>query len=114
MKYTWKITSIEATDTDIVKNAIVRVEWKKIGTDEDGNTGIFVGLSEFPEPSIKKGFIDIKKIKEVDVISWIEEDSKDYEDFMHGKISEQIKEKAGKKRKLDFDWIEKSDETPEE
>ena len=45
--YTWKVTSIKTTDVGDINDFVVQTHWKKIGTDDDGNVGEFVGATPF-------------------------------------------------------------------
>lgn len=72
--YTWKITILKVQDvSDIKPNAVVQAHWKKIGTDEDGNEGVFSGVTLFTvTPSDISGpFIPFEDLTEEDVINWI-------------------------------------------
>lgn len=45
MNYIWKLTSLKRKDSSDLKNIIVQTHWEKTGTDENGNTGTFVGVT---------------------------------------------------------------------
>ena len=47
MNYTWELTNLKRKNTDTIQNIIVQTNWKKIGTDENGNVGSFSGATPF-------------------------------------------------------------------
>jgi hypothetical protein len=47
MNYTWELTNLKRKNTDTIQNIIVQTNWKKIGTDENGNIGSFSGATPF-------------------------------------------------------------------
>ena len=64
--YTWEVTSLKVKDvSDTKANAVVQTYWKKIGTDENGNTGTFSGATPFTvDPTDNSGpFIDRKSTR---------------------------------------------------
>jgi hypothetical protein len=52
MNYTWELTNLKRKNTDTIQNIIVQTNWKKIGTDENGNVGSFSGATPFDLSSV--------------------------------------------------------------
>lgn len=72
--YTWEITGLKTQNVNTDKqNAVVQTYWKKIGTDENGNKGVFSGGTPFTvDPNDDSGpFIPFEQLTEEDVINWI-------------------------------------------
>lgn len=95
--YTWKITGLRTQDVSESRpGAVVQTYWQKIGTDENGNEGIFSGATPFTvDPTDNSGpFIPFEELTEQDVIDWIKAVVVgDYAKHVDGKIQEQIQEK---------------------
>ena len=73
MTYTWEITGVKTIDTVDVTNAVIQTYWKKTGTDENGNKGVFSGATPFPQSSINTGsFIPYTELTEEIVLGWIQ------------------------------------------
>jgi hypothetical protein len=95
MIYTWQLTSLKRKDSSDLKNIIVQTNWKKIGTDEDGNTGTFNGATPFELSSVDpNNFVNYEDITEEIILSWIQTVvSGSYEEHVNEKIAEQIEAK---------------------
>ena len=95
--YTWKITGLKTKDvSDSKAGAVVQTYWEKIGTDENGNTGMFAGATPFTvDPTDDSGpFIPFDQLTEADVLAWIQAVVvDDYERHINDKIQQQIDEK---------------------
>ena len=92
MNYTWKLTSLKRKDTANLQNVVVQTHWKKIGTDEDGNTGEFSGATPFDLSSADPtNFTSYEDLTEEVVLGWIRSVVVgDYERHVNEKIAEQI------------------------
>lgn len=92
LTYTWKITSIKRKDTADLNNIIVQTYWKKIGTDENGNSASFSGATPFDLSTVDPdNFIAYENLTEETVISWIQSVVVgDYEEHVNSRIEEQI------------------------
>jgi len=92
MTYTWKITEIKTVDTENVANAVVQTYWQKIGTDENGNQGIFTGATPFLESSINlENFVPYTQLTQEIVLGWIQEVViGSYEEHVNSTIQKQI------------------------
>lgn len=94
--YTWEITEISTTDTPDLKNVVVQTRWKKIGTDENGNTGFFAGATPFkPNLVASDSFVPFEQLTEDVVLGWIKETVVNtYETHVNNQIRENIKSKG--------------------
>lgn len=99
--YEWKLTGLKKQSKGDVTDAIVQTYWKVIATDEDGDTGEFVGATPFPITSVNPdNFIDYTQLTEEQVIGWI----KDYVSGSNvvtnywGHIYEQIEKSIDEKK----------------
>lgn len=73
MEYTWEVTDMKTVDADGVENAVIQTFWKKTGTDDKGNEGVFSGATPFPVSSINpEDFIPFNQLTEAEVIVWIQ------------------------------------------
>lgn len=105
--YTWKITALKTTDVGDKANAVVQTYWKKIGTDENGNEGVFDGATPFTvDPTDESGpFIPFEQLTEEDVIAWIQTVVVgQYEEHVNGQIQKQIDEKINPVIEADLPW----------
>lgn len=114
IEYTWKITSLKIKDiSDNKPKAVVQTYWQKIGTDENGNTGIFSGATPFTIDSNDEDgpFIPFENLTEEDVLSWIKTIVVgSYEEHVNGKIAEQIADKIAPVTEAKMPWA--TDESP--
>ena len=92
MNYTWEITSIKRKDTSTLSNIIVQTYWKKIGTDENGNTGSFCGATPFDLSTVDPdNFVAYEDLTEEMVLGWIQSVVVGgYEEHVNEKIAEEI------------------------
>jgi hypothetical protein len=92
MIYSWKLTSLKRKDTSEFNNVVVQTHWKKIGTDENGNTGEFSGATPFDLSTVDPtNFTSYEDLTEEDVLGWIQSVVVgDYERHVNEKIAEQI------------------------
>ena len=94
--YEWKVTGIKKVNSENIDEAIVGTQWKVICTDEDGNTGEFVGATPFNLQSIDTGsFTPYQDLTEEQVLGWIKNvvsgsSSTNYWDHIQGQINKQI------------------------
>jgi hypothetical protein len=92
MNYTWEISSIKRKDTSTLSNIIVQTYWKKIGTDENGNTGSFSGATPFDLSTVDpENFVAYENLTEEMVLGWIQSVVVGgYEEHVNEKIAEEI------------------------
>ena len=75
--YEYKVNGLKIQDKLVAnttfKNAVFQTYWTLIATDENGNEGIFNGITPFElDPNDEsKVFIPFDKLKEEDVTGWI-------------------------------------------
>ena len=94
--YTWEVTGLKTTTVANTQNVVVQTYWKKIGTDEEGNEGVFNGATPFSANNMPPGtsFIPFQDLTEADVLSWIEAIViDDYAEHVNNLIQKQIDEK---------------------
>lgn len=92
MNYTWKITGLKRKDSTNLKNIIVQTYWKKIGTDDDGNQGEFIGATPFDLSTVDpNNFTSYEDLTEEMVLEWIKSQVVgDYEEHVNRHIQKQI------------------------
>jgi hypothetical protein len=102
MTYTWKITEVKTADTENVTDAVVQTYWEKIGTDENGNEGVFSGATPFLQSSIDpENFVPYTELTEEIVLGWIQNVVVgDYEQHVNEQIQKQINLKSIKEPDL--------------
>jgi hypothetical protein len=72
MNYKWEITSIKKKDIGDLSNVIFQVYWKKIGTDDNGNSAEFSGATPLSTEYIdSKNFNPYDELSEEVVLGWI-------------------------------------------
>lgn len=75
--YVWEIVSLETKDEtningDVLQNSVVRVTWKRNGTDTDGVSHSFLGNSWFTSENTSVGdFVNYFDLTEESVITWL-------------------------------------------
>ena len=102
MTYTWKITGVKTVDTGDVTDAVIQTYWEKIGTDENGNQGTFVGATPFSQSSINpESFVPYTELTEEIILNWIQAVVVgDYEQHVNEQIQKQINAKNIKQPSL--------------
>lgn len=72
LSFKFQINSIEASPALAGFNdVVVRVRYDYIGTDENGNTAAFAGVTPIPAPEIGGSFKPLSQLTEIDVLSWL-------------------------------------------
>jgi hypothetical protein len=73
IKYDWEITNLHVrNESPDHPDAVVMVQWKKIASDEDGNTAAFIGVTEFTAIDVlPKDFVSLNELNKDLVVSWI-------------------------------------------
>jgi hypothetical protein len=102
MTHTWKITKIKTVDTENVTDAVVQTYWQKIGTDENGNEGVFTGATPFLQSSINpENFVPYAQLTEQTIIGWIQNVVVgSYAEYVNDQIQKQIDAKSIKTPEL--------------
>lgn len=96
INYTWKITGLRRINSSDIKNIVVHACWQKIGTDSDGNMGVFIGSSSFNSSNIDVDeFIEYKDLTENTVLEWIKEHVAN--NYGMGSIDQQIEKLINEK-----------------
>lgn len=104
--YRWEVTGLKVKDEGANKNAVVQTYWKKYGTDESGNEGVFVGATPFTSANVPSGqFVPFDQLTEEMVINWIKSVVVgDYEAHVNGKILDQIDQKVNVVTEMSLPW----------
>lgn len=96
--YTWKLTGLKRKDSADLNNIIVQTYWQKIGTDENGNTGIFDGATPFDLSTVDpNNFVKYEDLTEEMILGWIQAEinkNDRYNTHINDQIQKQIDEKA--------------------
>jgi hypothetical protein len=94
--YTWKLTSFKKVESsNMLSNIIFQTHWEKIGTDEHGNTGRFIGATPFDSNKVDPDkFIPYESLSEEIVLGWIKPIVVgDYERHANEQIAKEIQTK---------------------
>lgn len=100
--YTWKMKEIRVMDETnsegkVLKDAVVRTLWRKIGTDDDGVEGDFMGATPLTAANVPEGeFVALNSLTEEKVLEWIKaivEPDAGYVAHINEMIAEHIAEK---------------------
>ena len=71
--YEWEVTSMKVVDTEDLDNIVIQTYWKKIGTDDDGNEGVFNGATPLSTSTVdEENFIPFEELTQEIVIGWIQ------------------------------------------
>ena len=108
MNYTWKLKSLKKKDTQELTNIIVQTYWEKIGTNENGDTGIFSGTTPFELSTVDPhNFVKYEDLTEEMVLNWVQSVVVgSYEEHVNEQITRQIEEKINPITEVtqDFPW----------
>ena len=80
MNYTWEVLNLSTKNQTnqegvLLENAVVHVQWKRIGVDNDGNEATYLGQSVFTAENVPQGsFVSFESLTKDVVVSWIEND----------------------------------------
>lgn len=108
MNYTWKLKSLKKKDTQELTNIIVQTYWEKIGTNENGDIGIFSGATPFELSTVDPdNFVKYEDLTEEMILNWIQSVVVgSYEEHVNEQITKQIEEKINPITEVtqDFPW----------
>lgn len=112
--YTWTITGIKTKDEGANTNAIVQTYWKKIGTDENGNTAEFIGATPFTSVNVPEGeFVPLNELTEETVLGWIQSQvTGAYEQHVNEQIAKKLNA-SSEPREVSMPWAPDVPVTPE-
>ena len=95
--YSWLVSDLKVKqetnqDDDVLTDAVCSVRWYKTGTDEDGNEGIFYGVTEFSAYEVALAdFVSFENLTEELVLSWVQAKvTGNYEEHVDERIAEKI------------------------
>jgi hypothetical protein len=105
MNYSWQILNL-STKTQVNKdgvelqNAVIHIQWKRIGVDSDGNEATYLGQSTFTAENVSTdSFIAFDSLTEEIVVGWIEHDLGELQmDLIHNTIQKRINKNTMVKR----------------
>ena len=90
--YTWELTSLKRKNSSDMNNIIIQTYWKKIGTDENGNTAHFAGATPFDISTVDPdNFVPYEDLTEEIILGWIQS-AVGYEDHINERIEKQLEE----------------------
>lgn len=70
--YTWELTGLKKRTSGALNDVIFQTYWKKIGTDENGNTGTFSGATPFDPAQVDpNNFVAFEDLTAEIVLGWI-------------------------------------------
>lgn len=96
--YTWEVTELKVRDVEPHIDAVVQTQWKKIGTDENGVTGEFIGATPLSAADVSpEDFVPFDELTEELVLTWIQAGiakHPEYTTHMNEKIQQQIQRKS--------------------
>lgn len=108
INYTWKLLSLKKVNTSNLNDVIIQTVWEKIGINEDGVTGTFLGSTEFDLDSVDpNNFISYENLTEENVLGWVHSIViEGYEKYVNKVILDQILEKTSAIVQVDsgFPW----------
>lgn len=107
MEYTWKIDHISVKNAGDLKDAVYRVHWFKMGTDEEGNTGRFYGATEFDHSTLDPdAFVPFDEITEELMISWIQSKiTPELDDHYNNLIAKDLEGRKNPERAVMAPWV---------
>ena len=105
LTYTMRIDRLDKKTQNDVSNAILRVLWTRIGTNENNVSAAYQGLSTFDLSAMNaESFVAYEDLTEAKVIEWVTADSQiaGIEDAILQRIAEQAIDRVGPG---EFPWI---------
>ena len=100
----------------VLKDAVVRTMWRKIGTDDDGVEGDFMGATPLTAANVPEGdFVALNSLTEEKVLEWIKaivEADDTYVAHINGMIAEHIAEKKIAQKPMPWGDTEYVDPNP--
>jgi hypothetical protein len=112
--YTWEVTELKVRDVEPHTDAVVQTQWKKIGTDENGVTGEFIGATPLSAADVDpEEFVPFEELTEELVLTWIQAGiarHPEYTNHMNEKIQQQIQRKAMTEKRAP--WLPPKEDPP--
>lgn len=103
--YKWTITSLKVRNIDDSRiDAVVQTHWSKVGTDENGNEGVYHGATMFTiDPN--EDFIPFEQLTEETIFDWVKSNISDsFQEIMDKEIQEQIYRKVNPITEKTLPW----------
>ena len=105
MNYKWEVVNLSTKnqtngDGVLLENAVVNVQWKRIGTDNDGNEATYLGQSAFTAENVPEGsFVPFESLTKDIVVGWIKNDLGDLQlELIQNTIQKRINKNTMVKR----------------
>ena len=99
MNYTWAVTGITSATVTDLSDVVINVKWNCMGTDDNGNEGVFIGATPLETKDIDPAtFVPFDQLTEALVLSWVQPvvmSNARYWQHINDAITEQIARKAG-------------------
>lgn len=92
LTYTWKLTGVRKTNTEALAGVVIGVSWECKGTDEEGHSGVFSGITPFNlSEAGGENFIPFEELTEELVLGWVQSVVVGgYKEHIDGQIMKQI------------------------
>lgn len=105
--HSWEIISLQTRNQGQNADAVVQVFWRKVGVDENGNTGEFLGSTPMTSEFVPQDeFVPLQQLTKEQVLSWIQEVVHgDYAAHIDKLIAEQINDKANPVQTITPPWL---------
>lgn len=106
INYSWSVNTLKKKNLEGQQDVVVQAYWTKTGTDENGLTGTFSGVTSF---TLTPGsdFITYEDLDEITVLGWIqtklETDPVISEEKINIQIQQQIDDKKGLVTKMPWE-----------
>lgn len=103
LAYNWSISTLKKIDTNDKQDVVVQAYWSKTGTDEQGLTGTFSGVTSFTLNS--DPFIPFENLTEDIILGWIKSATANNESNINLEIQRQINDKKTIVTRMPWDLI---------
>jgi len=109
--HTWHIISLQTRNQGQNADAVVQVFWRKVGVDEHGNTGEFLGSTPMTSEFVAEGqFVPFEQLTEAMVLGWIQEVvTGEYAAHIDKLIAQEINDKANPIQTVMPPWVAQSE-----
>lgn len=93
LTYEYKVTAMKVRNEGQYPEVVVQTYWTLTGTDEQGNSGTFIGATPFTYDPSQSPFVPYNELTQADVIGWISavvDGNPDYKQHIQAQIAKQI------------------------
>ena len=108
--YSWEIISLQTRNQGQNADAVVQVFWRRVGVDENGNTGEFLGSTPMTSEFVPEGtFVPFEQLTQEQVLGWIQEVvTGEYAKHVDSVIAQEINDKANPIQTVTPPWLAKA------